>query len=569
MPYGAVRAISFPDRFNLSTVLLDVHLDAGRGEKVALRSSEEDVTYADLAARVARFAGVLDGLGVRPGERVAILLDDHPGFHTAFLGAVRAGCQAIPMNTALTAEDYRHVLHDSGARVLVVEQAYSSMMGTMVTDLPDLKHVLVAGDGAGSLPWGHHDLDTLLAQQRDERPPADTAPTDPAYWLYTSGSTGRPKGAVHLQTDPVYIADFFARDYAGLTSDDVIFSPPRLYFAYGLGNSLYIPLRLGGTALLSRERPDPAGTFELIDRFRPTALFFVPTGYAQLLVRDRADGIDHDLSSIRLAVVGGEPLTDSLRDRWRQRFGHDLLEGWGSTEASHIMIGNPRGAIKVGSCGQAVDGFQARLSDPDGKECGPDEPGVLEVRGGSVAAYYWQRPDKTSEAFREDGWFRTGDRCTVDADGYFWFLGRTDDMIKAGAMWVSPAEVENAVCESPEVLEAAVAAVADADGAIRPVAFVVLNNGVTPSPELAETIRQHVRSRLAHYKAPRVVEFVAELPKTATGKIQRFKLRETGAVTEAPNTEAQNTEAQNTEPLNAGPLGVGPEPLEAGPVSHA
>jgi len=508
--------LGVPEQFNAATWFVDRHSSEGRGDKIAIECGDEQVTYAELAERVNRCGGALrDACGVQPGERVMLLLHDGPAFFYAFFGAIKIGAVPIPANTLWTTADYRYVLTDSGARVLIVSDALLPLVDAIPrTKLPALRHTIVVGQEGT--------FDRLLARATATLDAADTRHDAPAFWLYSSGSTGAPKGCVHLQHDMVVCATLFGRGVLGIRESDRCFSAPKLFFAYGLGNAGYFPLAVGATSVLWPGPPAAADVFAVIERHRPTLFFFVPTGYGMMLARAGT----FDLSSIRLASSAGEALPPSLYARFKDRFGIDILDGIGSTEILHTFISNRVGAIRPGSSGRLVDGYEAALLNEDKQPVEVGEVGNLFIRGDSVCDGYWNQPEKTQQTFH-DGWMRTGDKYTQDADGFYWYAGRTDDMLKVGGLWVSPIEVENALIEHEAVQECAVIGREDADTLVKPMAFVVVREGWTGTPELAAALQRFVRSRLAEYKRPRWVQFLDALPKTPTGKIQRFKLRAT------------------------------------------
>ena len=364
----------------------------------------------------------------------------------------------------------------------------------------------------------------------DASPDLEAEPTskdDPAFWLYSSGSTGRPKGAVHLQHDMVVCSDTYALQVLGMTEADRTVSAAKLFFAYGLGNALYCPFGVGATTILWPGSPAAANVYATIEKYRPTLFFSVPTNYGMLLAHQR-DGADFDLSSIRHAVSAGEALPPALFERFKQRFGVEILDGIGSTEILHIFISNRPGAIRPGSSGRIVPGYEAKILDEQNRPVPDGEIGNLLISGDSTCACYWNKHEKTMATI-EGQWIRTGDKYSRDADGYYWYAGRSDDMMKVGGIWVSPVEVENALIEHASVLECGVGARADRDGLTKPLAYVVVRQGVAATPELAAELQQFARTRLSEYKRPRWVEFIDELPKTATGKVQRYKLRERAA----------------------------------------
>ncbi len=515
--------LGVPARFNAATYFIDRHAAEGRGERVAIECGDTRVTYAQLAERVNRCGDALRRVcGVQPGERVPLLLLDGPSFFYAFFGAMKIGAVPIPLNTMWKPADYAFALTDCGARVLVVSEALRPHVDAIgPAQAPRLQHIV--SDGAA----GGDGFDALLRAGHAELEAAETSRDDPAFWLYSSGSTGSPKGCVHLHHDMPVCAELFAKGVLGIREDDRCFSGAKLFFAYGLGNAGYFPLAAGATSILWPGPPQPADVYRVIDRHRPTLFFFVPTGYGMLLAHaDEAGRMD----SLRLAVSAGEALPPALYARFRERFGVDILDGIGSTETLHMFISNRPGAIRPGSSGLIVDGYDAAILDDDRRPLEAGSIGNLWIKGDSICECYWNQPQKTADTIA-DGWIRTGDKYSQDAEGYFWYAGRSDDMLKVGGQWVSPAEVEHALAEHDAVQECAVVGRSDADALQKPMAFVVLRSGHRGTPELAAALQQFVRGRLADYKRPRWVEFVAELPKTATGKIQRFRLRQAVANT--------------------------------------
>jgi len=375
----------------------------------------------------------------------------------------------------------------------------------------------------GDAPEGMESLQRLLGESSPELEPEQTTKDDAAFWLYSSGSTGFPKGCVHLHHDMVVCARLFGDGVLGIREIDRTFSVAKLFFAYGLGNALYFPFYVGATTILWPGAPTPQNVYAVIEKHKPTLLYSVPTGYSMLLAHERP-GADFDLSSLRLAISAGEALSPSLYERFKARFGLDIIDGIGSTEAGHMFISNRPGAIRPGSSGQIVNGYEARILDDSGQAVAVNEIGNLWIRGDSVCAGYWNQHEKT-KATIEGHWLRTGDKYTQDEDGFYWYAGRSDDMLKVGGQWVSPIEVENALVAHPSVLECGVVGREDGDGLVKPIAYVVPRQGVAATPELAKELQQFVGDQLAEYKRPRSVEFLSELPKTATGKIQRFRLR--------------------------------------------
>jgi benzoate-CoA ligase family protein len=512
------ESLGIPATLNAATWFVDRNVAEGRGSKVAIECGADRVTYEQLLSNVNRTGHALrTRWGVRPEERVLLLLLDGPAFAYSFFGAIKIGAVPVPLNTLWKPADYEYVIRDSRARLIIVSPEL----------LPQIERVPAEARRAmGQI--------VVAPFQESDSPDLEAEPTSrdaPAFWLYSSGSTGTPKGCVHLQHDMVVCAELFAKGVLGILPADRCFSVAKLFFAYGLGNALYFPFAVGATTILWPGPPTPQNVYAVIEKHRPTLFFSVPTGYGQLLAQRGA----FDLSSVRLAVSAGEALPPALYERFKQRFGVDILDGIGSTEAAHMFISNRPNALRPGSSGLLVEGYGARLLDERGRAVPIGEIGNLWIEGDSICAGYWNQHEKTKSTF-EGSWLRTGDKYSQDADGYFWYAGRSDDMLKVGGLWVSPVEVENALVAHAAVLECGVVGREDHDTLVKPMAFVVLRDGVTGSPELATELQQFVRDRLAEYKRPRWVEFLPELPKTATGKIQRFRLRAVRRVTSQGET---------------------------------
>jgi len=527
-------ADSLPAGFNVAAYLVDRPVAEGRGARPAFRCEGRVLTCGDVRDQVGRAGNALRDLGVDMEDRVLIACLDSPEFIAAFYGAIEIGAVAVPVNTLLRADDYVYFLEDSRAKVAVVSAPLLPEIGPALARAKALRHVLVAGGGAGEGGAGGAGPGLLSFEERLARAspvlePAPTSRDDAAFWLYSSGSTGAPKGAVHLHHDMVVCLETYAKQVLGLRADDRVFSAAKLFFAYGLGNSGYCPLGVGAEAVLHPARITPKGAFDTIERERPTLFFGVPTLYAAMLAHDDPARGERrrDLSSLRLCVSAGESLPAEIYRRWLERYGVEILDGIGTTEVLHIFISNRPGAVRPGSSGTVVPGYEAEVVDEAGGPLPPGEVGNLRVRGDSTMAFYWNRHEKT-KATLFGPWIRTGDKFTRDEDGFFWYCGRADDMLKVCGLWVSPVEVEAALVQHPSVLEAAVVGAEDDDRLVKPKAFVVLKETATASAALAEELRGFVKARLASYKHPRWVEFVRELPKTATGKIQRFKLRGPG-----------------------------------------
>jgi benzoate-CoA ligase family protein len=512
------------DVFNAAAYFIDRHIEEGRASALAIECEARRVSYGSLFEHVNRTGSALRDLGVRPEERILLLMLDCPEMVFAFFGAIKIGAVPIPTNTLWTAADYEFLLHDSRALVVIVSAALYPKIEEVATRCPWVRQVIVAG-GAGSDRT--IDFDTLIEQGSPDLTAEPTCRDAPAFWLYSSGSTGQPKACVHLQHDMTVCAETYARGVLGIDATDRCFSVAKLFFAYGLGNAMYFPLAVGATSILWPGAVPPPTVYGIIERYRPTLFFSVPTHYAMLLAH-RDETREFDLSSIRCAVSAGESLPPAVFTRFRERFGLEILDGIGSTEALHIFISNRRGSARPGSSGIPVPGYEARLVDERGEPVATGEIGSLLIKGDSTCAFYWNRHELTKSTI-EGHWIRTGDHYYQDEDGFYWFAGRSDDMLKVGGLWVSPAELEHTLLEHQAVLSCGVVGRPDQDGLIKPLAYVVPRPGQSATPELAAELQQFARTRLAEYKRPRWVEFVDALPTTATGKVQRFKLRERGA----------------------------------------
>jgi benzoate-CoA ligase family protein len=510
---------AIPRDYNFAADILSRNLAAGRGGKPAYIDHRGSCTYSDLADRVERFGHVLRALDIRGEERILICLTDTVDWPTAFLGAIKAGVVAVPVNTLLTEDDYQFMLADSRARLLVVSEELYARFAKAIAAAKNSLHVIVSGDNA----QGHARFaDVLAAAKRD----AVTAPTtrdDICFWLYTSGSTGKPKGAVHTHADLAFTNDLYARPILGITENDICYSVAKLFFAYGLGNALTFPMSAGATTVLLPSRPTPEAVADILKNHRVTVFYAVPTFYAGFLASPAAP--QRAEVNMRVCVSAGEALPTDVGRRWSERYGTDILDGIGSTEMLHIFLTNRPGEVKYGTSGKPLPGYDLRLIDDDGNEIKTrGEMGELQVRGPTSAMMYWNNREQSRSTFLGE-WTRSGDKYVEDDDGYFVYCGRRDDMMKVSGMYVSPFEVEGALQSHPDVLEAAVVGWPDGDKLIKPKAFVVLKAPERGNDALARSLQDHCRKSLAPYKYPRWLEFRADLPKTATGKIQRFKLR--------------------------------------------
>jgi benzoate-CoA ligase family protein len=520
-----MKTLELPARFNAAAHFVDRNVHDGREDKVAFECGDEKVTYGQLLERVNRLGSALKKLGVRAEERVALLLLDTPEFAYGFFGAIKIGAVAVPMNTMVQPSEWEYMLNDCRARVAIVSESLLPQFQSIARgSLPHLQTLVVAGEA----PTDALSLRQLLDECSSELAVQATSKDDAAFWLYSSGSTGFPKGCVHLQHDMVVCAESYAKAVLGITEHDRFFSVAKMFFAYGLGNGLYFSLSVGATSILWPGSPSPPNIYSVIERHRPTLFFSVPSNYSSLLAHRRQQGADFDLSTVRHAVSAGEALPAPIFQRFKERFDVEILDAIGSTEALHMFIANRPGAVRPGSSGQILPGYEARIVGDDGQPVPEGEIGNLLIKGDSVCAGYWNQHEKTKETI-QGHWLRTGDKYYCDPDGYFWYVGRSDDMMKVKGMWVSPVEVESVLLEHPLVQEAAVIGCPDGNKLVKPSAFVVLKSGQNGSAELSEGLRQHIASRLAPHKCPQWLEFVPELPKTATGKIQRYKLRQSAA----------------------------------------
>jgi benzoate-CoA ligase len=512
--------ITIPRDYNAAHDLIERNLAAGRAGKLAYIDDAGRCTYGQLAERVDRAANALRGLGIEMEQRIMLCHLDTIDFPSVFLGAIKAGIVPIATNTLLTTADYQFMLEDSRACALVVSEPLLPAFEPLLANARFLKQVIVSGTAA----HGRAHLQTLMAQAPTAFEAAPTTCDDVCFWAYSSGSTGTPKGTVHIQSSLIQTAELYARPILGIRESDIVFSAAKLFFAYGLGNALTFPLAVGATAILMAERPTPASVCKRLKEHRPTIFYGVPTLFGAMLASPELPRRDE--LALRICTSAGEALPADLGKRWTDHFGVEILDGIGSTEMLHIFLSNRPGDVRYGTTGKPVPGYHIRLVNEDGDIAATGELGELQISGPTSAIHYWNNRTKSLETF-VGGWTRAGDKYSVDADGYYTYGGRSDDMLKVSGMYVSPFEVEAALVTHPDVLEAAVIGAEDEQKLIKPKAFVVLRSGVQASSALTVALQQHVKSHLAPFKYPRWIEFVAELPKTATGKIQRFKLRAT------------------------------------------
>ena len=531
---------------NFASYLLD--LNAGRGDKLAFIDDTRRLTYGQLGDRIRQFAGVLRDLGVRREERVLLLMHDTIDWPVVFLGALYAGVVPVAVNTLLTADDYAYILAHSRSRAAFVSGALLDTLRQAMASGPNqVEHIVVSqpvadnnvaesnvAENNQSVPT-LHEFEACMAAAAPRGQAARTLADEIAFWLYSSGSTGRPKGVVHSHCNLWYTAELYAKPVLGITENDITFSAAKLFFAYGLGNGLTFPLSVGATSVLMAERPTPAATYARIVDHQPTIFFGVPTLYASMLAHT-AIPARSDVA-LRVCASAGEALPQDIGDRFTQHFGCEILDGIGSTEMLHIFLSNHSGKVRYGTTGLPVQGYEVELRDENGKPVGDGEIGDLYIRGPSAAVMYWNNREKTRQTFLGD-WLKSGDKYQRDADGYYTYAGRSDDMLKVSGLYVSPVEVENVLSQHPAVLEAAVVGLTDSDGLVKTKAYVVLCQGNEPSVAMQETLKQFVKAHLAPFKYPRYIEFVDDLPKTATGKIQRFKLRQAQEAVAHPGAAA-------------------------------
>lgn len=516
-----VRGIGVP--YNAAQAFIDEKINDGLANKVAIYYQEEQVTYKQLQDRMNQFGNGLKQIGIGIESRMLIMCLDSPEFIVSFFGAVKIGAVPIPVNTMMQPTDYEYYLNNSRAKVLVAHQELWDKIKDLRHRFLYLKHVIVISEDEQLYP-NVISYKRLLEESSRELEPVHTTYDDSAFWLFSSGSTGNPKGVIHLQHDMEFALTHYAKHILKMTEDDITFSASKLFFAYGLGNAMYFPLGVGASTILMPERARPENVFEMIEKYKPTVFFGVPTLYGAMIDYIQQTGRTFDLSSIRICVSAGEALPSPYILKWKDMYQLDILDGIGSTEALHIFLSNRIGDIREGSSGKLVPGYETKIVDELGKLLPPNEIGDLLIKGDSIAQGYWNLHEECKQKFRGE-WLATGDKYYMDEEGYYWYCGRSDDMLKVGGIWVSPTEIENCLLEHEAVLEVAVIGESNERDLIQPKAYIVLKKGLKPTVELETELKDFVKKQLAPYKYPRRVEFIEELPKTPTGKIQRFKLR--------------------------------------------
>jgi len=516
--------------YNAAADFVDGNIARGLADKPAFKERNRTLTYGELQARSCRFGRSLYKLGLRPESRIVLLHLDTIEFPVAFWGAIRAGVVPIPLNTLLTPAQYAYIVEDSRAEAILISPQLMPSVQPILDKLSWLKLAIVSGDAKETPALGKlkvHRMDDVLAAGAPEPWHAPTISDEVAFWLYSSGSTGDPKGARHVHSSLMVTAKLFGQEVMGIKPDDVVFSAAKLFFAYGLGNAMSFPMSVGATTVLLGDRPTPDAVLEVLAREQPTIFYGVPTLFSALLAhKDIGKGAGS--KRLRLCTSAGEALPANIGERWREITGVDILDGIGSTEMLHIFVSNRPDDIRYGTSGKPVPGYEAKIVGEDGRECGADEVGELVVRGHSAADGYWNQRTKSRRTFVGE-WTYTGDKYVRDKEGYYHYCGRTDDMFKVSGIWVSPFEVEAALVSHDAVLEAAVIGKEDSDGLIKPKAYVVLKEGFAADEQLFEALRTHVKAKAGAWKYPRWIDIRPDLPKTATGKIQRFKLRDEDA----------------------------------------
>ena len=510
--------IEIAREYNAGFDLIARNLHGGRADKCAYIDDHGRYSFRDLDERSAQAAALLQELGLAMEQRVFVCMHDSFELPSLFLGAIRAGIVPVLVNTLLTAADYAWMLADSRAQIAIVSAPLAPLFEPLLDTVPSFETLVVSGGETRD----RDDLAVLLERVSADEVIAPTLADDACFWLYSSSSTGSPKGTVHVHSSLIQTAELYARPVLGIGENDVVFSAAKLFFAYGLGNALSFPLSVGATTVLMTERPTPEAVFERLQTYHATIFYGVPTLYAALLSSPALPAAES--LNLRRCTSAGEALPEDIARRWHTHFGVDILDGIGSTEMLHIFISNRADNLRYGTTGKPVPGYEARIVDDAGSAVPAGEIGELQICGPSAASMYWNNRDKSRATFMGD-WTRTGDKYRIDDDGYYVYCGRSDDMLKVGGIYVSPTEVEAALVSHGSVREAAVVGRADAEKLIKPAAYVVLESGAQATPSMAQTLKAHVKERLAPYKHPRWIDFVEDLPKTATGKIQRFKLR--------------------------------------------
>lgn len=505
--------------FNAASHFVDRHLIEGRGNNVAIIDRGGEHTYDELSRRTNQFANALKKLGLEQESRIGLVLLDTFAFPTAFWGAIKAGIVPIAINTLLTTEHYEYILRDSRIKALIVDKELYNALQPLFKKVPSLRYIVVNElDSSEDLI-----LESLINSESEQFDVVKTLPDDEAFWLYSSGSTGFPKGVKHVHKNLVCVAETYAKHILNIQEQDTVYSVAKLFFAYGLGNGMIFPFSVGATSILFDARPVPESIINILKEHDPTIFYCVPTAYAALLDAAGIVDLSKMLSRLRTCISAGEALPAKISEEWHNLFDVDIIDGVGSTEMLHIFLSNNQKDVKYGSSGKPVPGYEVKLLDESGNHVACGEIGELFVKGGSSATGYWNKLDKSRETFVGE-WVKTGDKYYQSDDGYYYYCGRSDDMFKSGGNWVSPFEVESVLIKHDVVLEAAVVSHEDEQGNLKPKAFVVLKEGVDEDQNLEEELKSFVKKKIELWKYPRWIEFINELPKTATGKIQRYRL---------------------------------------------
>jgi benzoate-CoA ligase family protein len=520
---SAEQLMGVKAQYNATNCFIEENVRKGLGSKVSVFCGDEQVTYEQLQSRINQFGSANIMIGVEPENRILLLTYDTPEFIISFFGAIKIGAVPIPVNSMMQPHDYEYFLNHSRAKVLVVHEDFWKKIKDNRDRFIFLKHTIVISESQESYD-GTIDFHDFIHNASSELKPARTTSEDPAFWLYSSGSTGNPKGVVHLQRSMESAFNNYAKNILKINENDRTFSASKLFFAYGLGNGLYFPFGAGASTILLKDRPIPEAVFDTIVKQKPTIFFGVPTLYGALINHVEKTGIIPDLSSVRVCVSAGEALPATFIKKWNELFNLDILDGIGSTEALHIFLSNRIGDIKPGSTGKVVPGYGAKIVNEESKQVQVNEIGDLVIKGESISSGYWCNLDENHRKFHGE-WIYTGDKYYQDEEGNFWYCGRSDDMLKVGGIWVSPIEIETTLFQHEHILEVAVVGAKNENNLVYPKAFIVLKNGVEPAEELKKELKLYVKNNLAPYKYPREIEFIDDLPKTATGKVQRFKLK--------------------------------------------
>ena len=510
--------------YNAASKFIDEKVNLGHGDKIAIYYPDREVTYKKLQTEVNKVGNVLLSLGVEMENRVLIVCHDSPEFICTFFGAIKIGAVPIPVNTMLQAHDYEYYLNKSRAKVLIIHEDIWKNICFYREHFIYLKHILIISKDSSHFSESEYSYNELLEKADNQLNTSYTTYDDPAFWLFSSGSTGDPKGVIHLQHDMEFAFETYARQVLQITKDDICFSASKLFFAYGLGGGMYFPLGAGASTVLLPDRPFPELVFDIIETYKPTIFFGVPTLYGSMIDYAQRSGRKFNLSSLRICVSAGEILPSTFYYQWKEMFSVDILDGIGSTEALHIYLSNRIDDIRPGTSGKVVPGFSAKIVDEQGNEVPANTIGDLIIKGDSLMSSYWNLHEFNKTRIRGE-WFYTGDKYLKDEEGYFKYCGRSDDMVKIGGIWVSPVEIEDSLIEHEAVLEIACVGETKENGLTILKAYVLLKEGYEPSDELTQELIQYSKKKLARYKFPRVIEYLDELPKTSSGKIQRFKLR--------------------------------------------